>query len=438
MPLSSQDHRLIFDFSLDHLDVALQAPDGRWLIPHQAFDNNWDGFCQVKQLLLAHLTRSSEPAHLTAVGESTGPYWWHAFFHLATEPDLAAFEPDLALLNPKHVKHFRKALPEQDKTDVHDPMLIGRYYQSYGVKDFYTFDLRYLPLRQLSRAYCRLTHTLASEKAFCGTVVYLLASEYVREKPFSKLFGATSTFILTEYPDIEALAAIPLDDLAELLNARARGLLKDPRANARKLHQVAERSYPLPAELAATLHTVLTLTLDHIRFLERQRKTYHRLLADELAQLPEAERALSVAGLGSVLVAGCLGEIQDPRRFTSGQKFDHKRKRWRPRTYRDGQAGVARLAGLWWPRNASGRFEGQDRHLAHERNPYLRYWLTQAAYSLKRHRADYAAYYDRKYNESLTHQHQRALILTARKATRLIFALLHKGQMARLKEQGID
>jgi hypothetical protein len=435
---SSDDHRVIFDFSLDRLDVALQAPDGRWLIPHQAFDNNWTGFCELKQLLLIQLAQWVEPTRFTAVGESSGLYWWHAFFHLATDPDLAAFDVDLALLNPKHVKHFRKALPEQDKTDAHDPMLIGRYYQTYGVKDFYTFDLRHLPLRQLSRAYSRLTHTLAAEKAFCGTLVYLLASEYVRQKPFSQLFGATSTYVLTEYPDIEALADIPVDELAQTLNTRARGHLKDPIQSARKLHQVAELSYPLPEPLATTVHTILNLTLDHLRFLEGQRDTSRCLLSTELDGLPEAPLALAEKGLGIALVAGCLGEIQDTRRFTTGQKYDQKKKRWRERTYRDGQAGVANLAGLWWPKNASGRFEGEDRHLAHERNPYLRYWLTQSAYSLKRHRTDYADYYQRKFNESRHHQHQRALILTARKATRLIFALLHKGQMARLEEEASD
>jgi len=434
---SSQDHRLIFDFSLDRLDVALQAPDGQWLIPHQAFDNNWAGLCKLKQSLLAQLAQRLGPVHLTAVGESSGLYWWHPFFHIATDPDLTAFEPRLALLNPKHVKHFRKALPEQDKTDEQDPMLIGRYYQSYGVKDFYTFDLRYLPLRQLSRAYSRLSHTLAAEKAFCGTLVYLLASEYVRRKPFSQLFGATSAYILTEYPDLEALADLAVDELAAILNTRARGHLKDPIENARQLHRVAELSYPLPEPLATTGRTVLGLTLDHIRFLEGQRDAYQGLLARQLDVLPEAHLALAEKGLGIALVAGCLGEIQDTRRFTTGQKYDRKLKRWRERTYRDGQAGVANLAGLWWPKNASGRFEGQDRHLAHERNPYLRYWLTQAAHSLKRHRADYADFYQRKFNESTHHPHQRALILTARKATRLIFALLHKGQMAWLKEEAI-
>lgn len=65
----------------------------------------------------------------------------------------------------------------------------------------------------------------------------------------------------------------------------------------------------------------------------------------------------------------------------------------------------------------------------------MRYWFVQAAYALKGNRSDYAAYYQRKYDETAKHKHKRALILTARKAVRLIFALLYKGQMKRLKEQ---
>jgi transposase len=424
---------LAFDFSLDRLDVALQAPNGDWLIPHQAYTNNWPGFLQLKQDLLAHLAQLNG-ARLTAVGESTALYWWHAFYHIATHPDLAPFQPHLALLNPKHVKHFREALPEEEKCDAKDPTLIGHYYRTMGVKHLYSFDPRYLPLRQLTRAYCRLTHTLAAQKAFALTLLYLTASEYQRLKPFSDTFGATSTHILTQYPDVAAIATIPLDELAQCLNTRARGHLKDPKESARRLHHVAQDSYPLPDFLAPTVHTVLCMTLEHISLLECQQATYKDLIQGQLAQLPEAQLALQQTGLGPILVAGCLSEIGDTCRFTTGRKFDRKAKRWRQRSYRDGQAAVARMAGLWWPRNSSGRFEGQDRHLARERNPYLRYWFVQAAYCLKGHRADYAAYYQRKFREVNKHQHKRALILTARKAVRLIFALLHKGQMAQLQE----
>jgi transposase len=427
------DYVLAFDLSLDRLDVGLQAPDGDWLIPHQAFDNNWPGFQHLKQEVLAHLS-GLDQVQLTAVGESSALYWWHIFYQLATDPDFAPLDPHLALLNPAHVKNFRKALPQEDKSDPQDTQLVCRYYRNVGVKDFYRFDPRYLPLRQLSRAYCRLIHSLASEKAFCCTLIYLSASEYQRIKPFSDTFGVTSSFVLSEYPDVAALADIPLDELVSWLNARSRGTLKDPNENTRKLHRVAQDSYPLPDFLAPTVHTVLHATLDHIRFLEHQKAVYTRLIKDELAQLPEADLALAQSGLGPILVAGCLSEIQDPRRFTTGRKYDRRRKRMRDRTYRDGQAAVARMAGLWWPGNSSGRFQGEDRPLARERNPYLRYWFVQAAYCLKRHQDDFATYYQRKFNESRKHKHKRALILTARKAVRPIFALLHKGQLARLEE----
>jgi len=178
----------------------------------------------------------------------------------------------------------------------------------------------------------------------------------------------------------------------------------------------------------------LQLPLKHIRFLSGNQKTYRNLITQELDQLPEAQPALAQLGLGPLIVAGILGEVQDTRRFITGDKYDHKLKCLRPRKYRDGQAAVANLAGLWWPKNDSGRSQSQNRRLSRERNPYLRFWFVQAAFTLQLHQSDYAVYYRRKYNEAHHHHHKRALILTARKAVRLIFALLHKGQLARLEE----
>ena len=425
---------LSFDFSADRLDVALRTPDGRFPFTHHAYDNNWPGFLALKQDLLACLAGSDAPPTLTAVGESTGLYWWHAFYHIATDPDFAPLQPQLALLNPMHVKHFRQALPEQDKDDPADTLLIARYFQTHGVKQFYAFDERYLPLRQLTRAYCRLVHALAADKAFCLTFVYLLASEYKRLSPFSDVFGVTSQHVLHEYPDVAAIAAVPLDALSATLDAVTGGRLKDSAATAQILHQVAADSYPLPEPLRTTVHDCLTLSLDAIRFMEAQQRAYHQLIAAQLTLCPEADPLLAEPGMGTILVAALLAEIGDTRRFLSGQKYDRQRHCWRDKKYKDGQAGVAKMAGLWWPRNSSGRFASQERHLARERNPYLRHWFVQSAYSLKGHQEEYAAYYWQKYRQVPKHQHKRALILTARKAVRLVFALLHKGQMRQLEE----
>ncbi len=51
----------------------------------------------------------------------------------------------------------------------------------------------------------------------------------------------------------------------------------------------------MPDFLAPTVATVLRMTLEHVRFLER---------------LPEANLALAESGLGPILVGGFLGEIQ--------------------------------------------------------------------------------------------------------------------------------
>jgi len=426
---------LAIDFSLDRLDVSLRGDEREWLWAHQAYPNNWLGYQQLKQELLAELDRAS-PVRLTAVGESTGSYWWHAFYQFSHDDDLQPFSPELALLNPARVKGYRKALAEQNKTDPDDARLIDQYYRAVGVEHPYQFPDRYLRLRTFSRAYARVTHTLASEKAYLLSVLYLWGSEFQRQqqKPFSNLFGATSQYVLDEFADIQAIAAIPLPELTTLLVQRSGNTFSDPTATARNLHQVADHSYPIPTYLADALHLVVQHTLAHIRLLSDNQQAYRQLIEQELATLPEAQLALAFKGLGPILVAGCLAEIQDTTRFTTGTKFDRRTNTQRPRTYRDGQASVAKLAGLWWPSQDSGRVQGVQPHLARERNPYLRYWLVQSGHTLVRYQPDYCQFYWKKYHETHTHQHKRALILTARKTVRLIFALLHKGRQACLKE----
>jgi len=425
---------LSIDVSLDQLDVALRTAASGWQWPHRAYTNNWPGYQQLKADLLTEL--SQQPAaQLTVVAESTGLYWLPPLYQLAHDADLAPYQPQLALLNPLHVKRFRQALPEQDKNDLLDPQLIARYYQASEIEQCYQFNDRYLPLRFLTRAYARIVHSLAAEKAYLRSVLFVAASDYQRLKPFSDLFGATSLHLLDEFDDIQALADIPLVDLSDKLRFFSGNTLPDPQDNAEKLRQAAKQSYPSPQPLAAALHAIMQRSVAHIRLLSDNQKTMCQLIAQQLQSLPEANLALEQPGLGPILVAGCLSEIQNTNRFITGTKFDRKLKRLRPRTYRDGQAAVAKLAGLWWPQHDSGRFQADDRYLARERNPYLRYWLVQAAHTLQRYDADYAAYYHRKFNEVHAHQHKRALILTARKAVRLIFALLHKGQRACLKEE---
>ena len=122
------------------------------------------------------------------------------------------------------------------------------------------------------------------------------------------------------------------------------------------------------------------------------------------------------------------------QRFFAGQKWDKRKQRFRSKNLRDVEDAVAKFAGLWWPRNSSGDFEGQERRMSKKGNRFLRYYLVEAADKLRQYQPHYQAYYERKYRETKKHQHKRALALTARKSVGLFVGLLHRNEPYRPQE----
>src|SRR5699024_12435967 len=113
---------------------------------------------------------------------------------------------------------------------------------------------------------------------------------------------------------------------------------------------------------------------------------------------------------GPVFAAGILAEIGDIYAFHS-------------------QNALAKYAGLTWTRSQSGEFEADESRMTKAGNRYLRYYLCEAANSVRSHSAEYHTYYYKKYDEVPKHKHKRALALTARKLVRLIFGLLTKEKL---------
>ncbi len=62
-------------------------------------------------------------------------------------------------------------------------------------------------------------------------------------------------------------------------------------------------------------------------------------------------------------------------------------------------------------------------------NRYLRYYLLEAANSVRRCDSEFRRYYDLKFREVNKFQHKRALALTARKLVRLVFRLLKDNRL---------
>jgi transposase len=149
---------------------------------------------------------------------------------------------------------------------------------------------------------------------------------------------------------------------------------------------------------------------------------------------PEVAWLDSIPGIGPVFSSGIAAEIGDLQRFSQVLIWDKKHKCDRLRNSQELTDAVAKYAGLWWQRNASGQFVGEDLSLNRQGNSYLRYFILEAADCMRRYIPSFAAYYQKKHEQSLRHKHKRALVLTGCKALELFVALLRQQEPYRARE----
>jgi transposase len=420
------------DFSHKRADLCLLGPNGELLEDHVACANSRPGFEQTKALLLEAMDCYDFDG-LDISGEATGYYWLPFFHQLADDPDLAQHDLNLFLLNPRWVKWFKKCFAPDDKSDQKDPFYIAERTRTHR-PDVSWQPLDTMPLRFYTRYRFHLAQDLTRQKNYFLALLFLKASAYGHFQPFANTFGLTSSHILSAAVDLAQLADLPVAELADILAELSHNHLPDPEQNAHKLQQAIEHSFPLPPAWSQPVQEVLDATLVHIRFIEQQQQQVEARIETELAHYPAIQKLTTIPSLGLILTSGIGAEIGDTQRFLQARKWDKKRKRYRPRTLRDAEDAVAKIAGLWWPKNDSGDFEAQDRKMSKAGNAYLRYYLIQAANLMRQHIPEYAQFYDRKYHQVSKHQHKRALVLTARKSVGLFVGLLHRNEAYRSKE----
>jgi len=389
------------DISANDAVLCCLDQDGNQLGPSRKFANDLQGANELWDAITAF------PVNEVHIGlEATSVYGVHLrdFLAFAKEvhPNWVVYE-----INPSLVAGFKKSFPKRPKTDHQDAWLIAERVRFGRIEPFSLRKITTAPLLQLTRHRLHLIELVTTEQNRACNMIFLKFSNYRKDNPFSNTFGKASQAILRDFSPDE-LVSMDMEQLVSFIAQNGNNRIKDVGQIAADLKNMAKRAYQLNPKIQNSINVTLTMTLHNIDFFKSQIKRLDKIIAQELQAIPQT--LTSVPGIGPVWAAGLTAEIGDISRF------------------RD-EAALAQYAGLTWSRYQSGNFDAEERRLTKTGNRYLRYYLVEAANSLRVHNEEYKAYYQVKYKEVTKHQHKRALVLTARKFVRLVFALLSKGQL---------
>ena len=279
---------------------------------------------------------------------------------------------------------------------------------------------QYLALQRLTRHRLHIAECIAREKTYVLNNIFLKFSEFAMLKkedhPFSNKYGATAEAILEQYVTNDDIIEAYIEELVELIESKSRGRITDPEETAKILKAAADGAYRLDRVVAEPITLSISSSFNCIRAFEKELKAIEKAIEHTVQGLNPVEYQVlkSIPGIGHVYAAGILAEIGTIKAFT-------------------GNGALAKYCGIVWKENQSGNFRAEDTKMSKAGNRYLRYYVIEATGSVINNCPEYKDFYDKKFAETTTHQHKRALALTSRKFLRMLFGLLDKSQLYSLE-----
>ena len=377
--------------------------------------NNQPGAESILDSILDCLNSNSLKYVVIAL-ESTSFYSTHIANFLSSHEQLLFYKPLVYCLNPKSVANYRKSFVDMDKTDPLDAFIIADFARCGRITSQPWRGAQFLALQRLSRHRLHLVECITREKAYMVSNIYLKFSELAvldkDEQPFSNTYGATSAAVLTEFLSLDDITYSSIEELVAFVSTKGKNRFSNPHKTAKLLQKAARDSYRLDKVLYEPLNTSIASSFNVIKAFEDEIKTIDKAITKAIKGIntTEYQSLISIPGIGPVLASGILAEIGTITSFGSHD-------------------ALAKYAGLTWRVNQSGNYSADDTRMTKTGNKYLRYYLIEAANSVKKQIPEYKEFYYKKYDEVTTHQHKRALALTSRKLVRLIFGLLTKNQI---------
>ncbi|OXS64108.1 IS110 family transposase [Priestia filamentosa] len=360
--------------------------------------NDLPGEMKLKEIILQ--TAFSLTCEVIKIGlESTSIYSYHPAMFLHNDKELRAYNSQVFMINPKQISNFKKSYSEMDKTDAIDAFVIADYVRFGRHTMSVVREEQYMALQQLTRSRYQLVHALTRGKQHFLQHLGLKCSQFTQDVE-SSVFGNTMMELFLE--------RFSLEELALFLQEKGKNRFGNPEEVAKSIQKAVKGSYRLSKVVENSIDLLLSTSIQIMRAYQAQIKEIEKGIENIMATLPQTLE--SIPGVGPVFAAGIVAEIGQINRFND-------------------ETRIAKYAGLFWKKYQSGRFTAESTSLTRSGNHYLRYYLVEAANSVRRHVPEYRNYYAKKSAEVPKHKHKRALVLTARKFVRLVDALLSNNQI---------
>lgn len=355
------------------------------------FDNTKEGFEKFWYMTIASKNRFGCDEVLVGY-ESTGPYAEPLVHYLANK------QVNIVQVNPMHTKKMKEVNDNSPlKTDDKDPRVIADIIRLGRALTIVVPEGDAACLRRLNNA--RERH-VGEQTAFLNQLqqlVFLIFPEF--KTVLKNMKGKTAQHILKRYTIPERIGTLSKEALGEEMRKRSMGKfgIKD----AESLIGLARVTVGIKEGLAGIFmdirHILMQLEAE-VRFISEIEAEMGAILK----RIPCSLRLLSIKGLGTVSVAGLIGEVGDFSKFST-------------------QSEIMKLAGLDLYEISSGKRKGQ-RRISKRGRSLLRKILFYAAIQMIRKNGIMYDYYARLTGRGM--ERMGALIAVSRKLLRIIHAIV--------------
>jgi transposase len=360
------------------------------------FAMNSEGFSELLKAMLKHSENITE---ITVAIESTGCYHINLFSFLSSAGVLCV------IVNPLLITNFTRLSLRKTKTDKKDALTIAQFlFANEKSLSTIAFSQDTQDLKDLARERESLTVLIAGMK---NEIKRLLQGTFPELEKLCSPCGETMLHFLRKFPSARLVKAAKKRDIEKALicpeEKRKRVIV-----SAEDIIAAAKTSV---ASASAAKELILSEKISTLLYLQEKKEKITEVLIEtcESLRIEELDIIRSVDGVNDITGSTFLAEIGDINNFNS---YKH----------------VIAFAGLDPSIHQSGQYEGRST-ISKRGNRHLRRVIFLITLCAVRSKNVFREYFLRRKQEGLPPK--KAILATAHKLIRVIFAMLSKKTLFR-------